>query len=115
MGAKALMIMISLFGVSYLLTFIEPNEDNNPLIHTVFQAMKVLLLSTQGAVITLPYCYLDTEVQEVLRTRWKRWRMVRSTGMVTPSIGATARTVHCTQMENDAESFHLATTKLDSA
>ena len=38
---------------------------------------RVCLLSTQGAVITLPYCYLNSEVQQALLVRWRRWRLVR--------------------------------------
>ena len=34
-------------------------------------------LSAQGAVISLPYCYLNSEVQEALMVRWRRWRLVR--------------------------------------
>ena len=40
-------------------------------------ASRVCLLSTQGAVITLPYCYLNSEVQQALLVRWRRWRLVR--------------------------------------
>ena len=42
----------------------------------------VLLLlnhhSAQGLVISLPYCYLNSEVQGVIKTRWQRWKMVRN-------------------------------------
>ena len=31
----------------------------------------------QGAVITLPYCYLNSELQQALLVRWRRWRLVR--------------------------------------
>ena len=31
----------------------------------------------QGAFITLPYCYLNSELQQALLVRWRRWRLVR--------------------------------------
>ena len=77
-AAKALVIVIPLLGFTYLLTFIGPSKETSPLAYTIFQSVRAVLLSTQGAVITLPYCYLNTEVQGVIRTRWDRWQMVRN-------------------------------------
>ena len=77
-AAKALVIVIPLLGFTYLLTFIGPNKESNPLAYTIFQSVRAVLLSTQGAVITLPYCYLNSEVQGVIKTRWRRWQMVRN-------------------------------------
>ena len=31
---------------------------------------------SHGLVITLPFCFLNTEVQAVVKTHWRRWRMV---------------------------------------
>ena len=77
-AAKALVIVIPLLGFTYLLTFIGPSKESNPLAYTIFQSVRAVLLSTQGGVITLPYCYLNSEVQGVLRSHWSRWQMVRS-------------------------------------
>ena len=33
------------------------------------QGVRAALLSTQGAVVTLPYCFLNTEVNTVVATR----------------------------------------------
>ena len=33
-------------------------------------------LRSHGLVITLPFCFLNTEVQAVVRTHWRRWLMV---------------------------------------
>ena len=76
-AAKALVIVIPLLGFTYLITILGPDKQANPLAYTIFQSMRAVLLSTQGAVITLPYCYLNTEVQAVLTSRWNRWVMVR--------------------------------------
>ena len=84
-AAKALVIVIPLLGFTYLLTFIGPNKENNPLAYTIFQSVRAVLLSTQGAVITLPYCYLNSEVQGVIKTRWNRRQMVRNVGYASQS------------------------------
>ena len=34
----------------------------------------------QGLVISLPYCYLNTEVQSVVRTQYRRWQLIRTVG-----------------------------------
>ena len=61
-AAKALVIVIPLLGFTYLLTLMGPSEEESFLAFTIFQAVRAALLSTQGAVITLPYCFLNTEV-----------------------------------------------------
>jgi hypothetical protein len=34
----------------------------------------------QGVMISLSYCYLNSEVQGVVRSHWRRWMMVRRVG-----------------------------------
>ena len=34
----------------------------------------------QGLVISLPYCYLNTEVQSVVRNHYRRWQLIRTVG-----------------------------------
>ena len=100
-AAKALVIIIPLLGFTYLLTFIGPSKESNPLAYTVFQSVRAVLLSTQGGVITLPYCYLNTEVQGVIRTRWDRWQMVRNVEYASHSTRTSlaTSTIYYTQVE----------------
>ena len=51
-----------------------------PLLIAVSDAMEAVIVSTQGFVISLPYCFLNSEVQGVVRSHWSRWRMVRTVG-----------------------------------
>ena len=77
-AAKALVVVMPVLGFTYILTLTGPGEKDSPTAYNVFQIVRVLLLSSQGAVITLPYCYLNTEVQTAVCSRWKRWRMIRN-------------------------------------
>ena len=79
-AAKALVIVIPLLGFTYLLTLLGPSKDDSLLAYSIFQSVRAALLSTQGAVITLPYCFLNSEVQGVIKSHWERWRMVRNVG-----------------------------------
>ena len=40
------------------------------LAYTIFQSIRAVFLSTTGAVITLPYCYCNSEVRKAISTRW---------------------------------------------
>ena len=77
-AAKALVVVIPMLGFTYLLTLLGPSATHTPTAYAIFQAVRAVLLSTQGAVITLPYCYFNTEVQSILTTRWNRWRMIKT-------------------------------------
>ena len=64
-------------GFNYVLTLVGPSQQLHPGAHQIFQTVRVSLLSSQGAVISLTYCFLSCEVREVLLARWRRWRLVR--------------------------------------
>ena len=76
-ATKALFITFPMLGITYLLTLIGPSAGSSPKAYTIFQVIRAFLLSTQGALVTLPYCYLNTEVQGMLLLRFNRWRAVR--------------------------------------
>ena len=80
-AAKALVIIMPVLGLTYLLTLLGPSARDRPTAYKVFQAIRAALLSSQGAVITLPYCYLNTEVQGILMMHWNRWKTVRMVDM----------------------------------
>ena len=99
LAAKALVIIMPVLGLTYMLTLLGPSARDSPTAYTIFQAVRAALLSSQGAVITLPYCYLNTEVQGILIMHWNRWKTVRmveyeyqssartSTGTITSLLG----------------------------
>ena len=45
----------------------------------IMSIMPAMIMSIhQGFVISLPYCFLNSEVQGVVKNHWSRWRMVRT-------------------------------------
>jgi len=78
-AAKALIIVMPMLGFGYLITLVGPTQDQ-PTAHTIFEIVRSVLLSTQGLVISLPYCFLSAEVQGVIRAHWQRWWLVHTVG-----------------------------------
>ena len=76
-AAKALLIIIPLLGITYLITMFPP-VNTEGMGYQIFQYARSILLSTQGFVITLPYCFLNTEVKSVLKNNFERWKTNRS-------------------------------------
>ena len=75
-AAKALLVIIPLLGITYLITIVGPS-DKSSLFFLMFVHLRAVLLSTQGLTVTLPYCFLNTEVKGILQHHWKRWRNTR--------------------------------------
>ena len=90
-----------LLGVGYVMTLVVRPTVRSfgvPLMVAVADAMEAVIVSTQvilqimsmtmmimsfqGFVISLPYCFLNSEVQGVVKSHWSRWRMVRTSQFV---------------------------------
>ena len=57
------------------------------MIMSVMPVILLKIMSThQGFVISLPYCFLNSEVQGVVKNHWSRWRMVRISQFVFPFL-----------------------------
>ena len=78
-AAKALIIIVPLLGITYLVTIVGPSEPETPL-ETIFILTRNVLLSLQGFLITLPYCFLNGEVCSMMRTHWERWHHNKDIG-----------------------------------
>jgi len=76
-AAKALLVIIPLLGITYLITILGPT-DSSSVSYSLFVHIRAVLLSTQGFTVTLPYCFLNTEVKGILYHNWKRWRNKRN-------------------------------------
>ena len=80
MHIKVLIGMASMHGKNLLGTpLIGPLSYKAPEKPTTEQANKTeyVILLYIGAVITLPYCFCNTEVRAVVKLHWNRWKLVR--------------------------------------
>ncbi|CAH8866711.1 unnamed protein product [Trichobilharzia szidati] len=64
---KAIIFLMPLLGYSQLIFLIPYQRDLDP----IFDYINAIMLSTQGFWVALIYCFLNSEVQRVLRTRWR--------------------------------------------
>ncbi|KAI4498586.1 hypothetical protein M0802_006292 [Mischocyttarus mexicanus] len=76
-ASKALLVLIPLLGVTYVLVLAGPTEGQAA---NAFSYTRAVLLSSQGLLVTLFYCFLNTEVQSALRHHFARWTTSRDLG-----------------------------------
>ncbi|KAL9913867.1 diuretic hormone receptor isoform X1 [Glossina fuscipes] len=76
-AAKALLVLIPLFGITYLLVLVGPEQG---LSRNLFEIIRAFLISTQGFFVSLFFCFLNSEVRQTLRHRFDRWREHRNLG-----------------------------------
>ncbi|XP_078376689.1 vasoactive intestinal polypeptide receptor 1-like isoform X2 [Oculina patagonica] len=68
-SAKAVVVLISLFGLIYLLTFYLPS-GNNP----SYEYFIAVIYPLQGVMVCIFCIYLSSEFREALRRHWMKWR-----------------------------------------
>ncbi len=76
-AAKALLVLIPLLGVTYILMIAGPTVGQAA---KVFAYCRAILLSSQGLLVALFYCFLNSEVRNTLRHHCERWSTERSLG-----------------------------------
>ena len=66
--------------------------------------------------ISLPYCFLNSEVQGVVKLHWERWKMVRNVGFECQSTGTSLAhsAVYYAQDSGNSPQLKIATPKHDS-
>lgn len=75
-ASKALLVLIPLLGITYLIVIYGPDEGGVG--SHIFAVTRAILLSTQGFVVSLLYCFLNSEVRQTLRHHFYRWRDERN-------------------------------------
>ncbi|XP_033254426.1 diuretic hormone receptor-like, partial [Drosophila miranda] len=70
-----LLVLIPLFGITYLLVLTGPEQGIS---RNLFEAIRAFLISIQGFFVALFYCFLNSEVRQTLRHRFIRWRESRN-------------------------------------
>jgi len=78
-AAKALIIIVPLLGITYLVTIVGPSEPESTW-ETIFILTRNVLLSFQGFIISLLYCFLNGEICLVIKNHWTRWWMIKEIG-----------------------------------
>ena len=76
-AAKALLVIIPLLGITYLITIAGPS-DKQTTVYFIFEHVRAFLLSIQGFAVTLPYCFFNTEIRNVVRCHWERYQTTRT-------------------------------------
>ncbi|XP_060529993.1 diuretic hormone receptor-like isoform X2 [Cylas formicarius] len=70
---KALAVLIPLLGVTYAITIYMPS-------FTLVDMVRAALLSVQGFMVALFYCFLNMEVQNTLKHHFENWKTKKSLG-----------------------------------
>ncbi|XP_072386655.1 diuretic hormone receptor-like isoform X1 [Diabrotica undecimpunctata] len=76
-AARALLVLMPLLGVTWAVTIYVPAGTINT---KLFEYIQTVLLSTQGLMIALFYCFLNTEVQNSIKHNFNLWKDRRSLG-----------------------------------
>ncbi|XP_028329359.1 corticotropin-releasing factor receptor 2 isoform X2 [Gouania willdenowi] len=71
-AVKATLVLLPLLGITYMLFFVNPGEDDVSQI--VFIYFNSFLQSFQGFFVSVFYCFLNGEVRSAVRKRWHRWQ-----------------------------------------
>ncbi|XP_030626134.1 corticotropin-releasing factor receptor 1-like, partial [Chanos chanos] len=71
-AVKATLVLLPLLGITYMLFFVNPGEDEVSQI--VFIYFNSFLQSFQGFFVSVFYCFLNSEVRSAVRKRWHRWQ-----------------------------------------
>ena len=113
-AAKALVVIIPLLGFTYILTLVGPSKTETPTAYLIYEGVRAILLSIQGGVITLPYCFLNSEVHNVIHSHWNRWKMVQSVGRRPTMTSVLHSNSIFSQLEGNNAKMKIVTTKVDS-
>uniref|UniRef100_A0A667ZDD3 Corticotropin releasing hormone receptor 2 n=1 Tax=Myripristis murdjan TaxID=586833 RepID=A0A667ZDD3_9TELE len=71
-AVKATLVLLPLLGITYMLFFVNPGEDD--ISQIVFIYFNSFLQSFQGFFVSVFYCFLNGEVRSAVRKRWHRWQ-----------------------------------------
>ncbi|XP_070210532.1 calcitonin gene-related peptide type 1 receptor-like [Littorina saxatilis] len=87
-AVRATLILVPLFGLQYLIFPIRPDEGS-PL-YDFYHYFVALLISLQGALVSVMYCFCNGEVTSLLRRKWHQHRLM--TGHVRKNTALTSST-----------------------
>ncbi|KAH9500911.1 hypothetical protein Btru_069181 [Bulinus truncatus] len=73
-AAKAILILVPLFGLQHLLMPFQPEEDT--VWQRVYQHVVSLITSLQGAIVSIIFCFCNGEVRSLIVRKWKEQRLM---------------------------------------
>ncbi|XP_025095634.1 corticotropin-releasing factor receptor 1-like isoform X2 [Pomacea canaliculata] len=73
---KATIILLPLLGMTNLLFLAQPAEQGPLLV--AYRVINAVLPSCQGIFVSVLYCFMNSEVQSVIRKKWNRFRVNRA-------------------------------------
>ncbi|XP_061571541.1 secretin receptor [Cololabis saira] len=73
---KSTFFLVALFGLHYILFVVVPAEISSSL-NKIRMFAELALSSTQGFVVAILYCFMNGEVQQEFRRRWRRWKLTQ--------------------------------------
>ncbi|XP_050734608.1 calcitonin gene-related peptide type 1 receptor-like isoform X2 [Eriocheir sinensis] len=71
---RSLLVLMPLLGTPHVLLLLAPSHGT---LAVVFAYARAIVLSTQGLVVTIIYCFLNSEVQESIGNHVERWKSTR--------------------------------------
>uniref|UniRef100_A0A096M135 Pituitary adenylate cyclase-activating polypeptide type I receptor-like n=1 Tax=Poecilia formosa TaxID=48698 RepID=A0A096M135_POEFO len=73
---KSTFFLVALFGLNCILfVFIPVNVSIS--VFKIWTSAELALSSIQGFVVAVLYCFMNGEVQQEFKRRWKRWKLTR--------------------------------------
>ncbi|KAK4322896.1 hypothetical protein Pmani_006370 [Petrolisthes manimaculis] len=69
---RATVVLFSLLGITNLLFAVNPGDKGD--LEDAYMLTNAMLQSSQGVFVLVLYCFLNSEVREVLRKRWRQYR-----------------------------------------
>ncbi|XP_070212025.1 corticotropin-releasing factor receptor 1-like [Littorina saxatilis] len=73
---KATVVLLPLLGMTNLLFFMKPHDDGPGMV--AYRVINAVLPPCQGIFVSLLYCFMNGEVQSVIKKKWQRFRLSRS-------------------------------------
>ncbi|VVC33433.1 GPCR, family 2, diuretic hormone receptor,GPCR, family 2, extracellular hormone receptor domain,GPCR [Cinara cedri] len=75
-ASKALLVLIPLLGVTYILTMVGPTEPGT--FSNYYSYGRATLLSMQGFMVAIFYCFVNSEVKNTFKHHLVRWNDARN-------------------------------------
>lgn len=95
---RATVVLFPLLGITNLLFAVNPGDKGD--LESAYMLTNAILQSSQGLFVSVFYCFLNTEVQELLRKRWRQYR----TRQRDRPIGGLRASTRCTLLQEQTPS-----------